>query len=171
TVAGQHSNKAPRSRRRAPRAKASPLAPSHLSSPVVGSPNLGECASPPVPHGTTLFDGSPAFQGSEAVLFDSDRPEDAAHLPDAITLTALRLEFPDGTPAADPLDAGLVVLLFVEDMAAPRARVRLADLVRQGGGRPVNLRREAGQRVRLVLADTAGAWAGSAPKLRVGLRW
>jgi Ca-activated chloride channel family protein len=118
-----------------------------------------------------LFSGVPSFTGGEAVLFDSSRPEDAALLPETATFVRLRVEFPDGTPPADSLDAGLSLLLFVDDLAAPRARVRLADLVRHGGERPLNLRREAGQVVRLVLADLAGAWAAAAPALKVALSW
>jgi Ca-activated chloride channel family protein len=118
-----------------------------------------------------LFSGVPSFSGGEAVLFDSSRSEDAAVLPETATFVRLRVEFPAGTPPTDSLDAGLSLLLFVDDLAAPRARVRLADLVRHGGERPLNLRREPGQVVRLVLADPAGAWAAAAPALKVSLSW
>ena len=118
-----------------------------------------------------LFSGTPSFLGGEALLFDSSRPEDAAVLPETVTFVRLRVEFPAGTPPADSLDAGLSLLLFVDDLAAPRARVRLADLIRHGGERPLNLRREAGQVVRLVLADPAGAWATAAPALKVSQSW
>jgi Ca-activated chloride channel family protein len=60
------------------------------------------------------------------------------------------------------------LLLFVDDLAAPRARVQLADLVRQGGVRPLNLRRGPGQRVRIVLA---GRWTGEPVPLQVALHW
>ncbi len=122
---------------------------------------------PPAAPQTVLFSGVPAFANGEAVLFDAG----AGGLADGATITALSLRFPDGTPDAAQLDPGLCVLLFVEDLAAPRARVRLADLVRQGGSRPVNLRREAGQLVRVVLADPAGAWVQHAPRLEVALAW
>ena len=116
-----------------------------------------------------LFDGIPSFEGSEALLFDSGSAEDAAKLPDMATFVRLQVEFPTANPNPAELDAGLSLLLFVEDLASPRARVRLADLVRQGGARPLNVQRQAGQRVRLVLADPAKAWAGSAPAVRVVL--
>jgi Ca-activated chloride channel family protein len=61
------------------------------------------------------------------------------------------------------------LLLFVDDMAMPRARIRLADLVRLGGSRPVNLRKEAGQIVRVVLADPRGTWPAAAPRIVVSL--
>jgi Ca-activated chloride channel family protein len=128
-------------------------------------------APAPVANSRDLFSEVPSFTGNEATLFDSSRPADAAVLPEPATFVRLRVEFPDGTPSADSLDAGLSLLLFVDDPAAPRARVRLADLVRHGGERPLNIRREAGQTVRLVLEDAAGAWATAAPALKVILSW
>ena len=50
-------------------------------------------------------------------------------------------------------------------------RVRLADIVRQRGQRPLNLRKMPGQVVRLVLVDPAGAWAQDAPRMEVRLGW
>jgi Ca-activated chloride channel family protein len=47
--------------------------------------------------------------------------------------------------------------------------VRLADLIRQGGERPLNVRRQPGQVVRMVLHDPNGAWAAGAPALEVAL--
>jgi Ca-activated chloride channel family protein len=57
----------------------------------------------------------------------------------------------------------------VDDLASPRARVRLADLVRQRGERPLNLSRSPGQVLRLVLADPAAAWKDGAPTIEVAL--
>jgi Ca-activated chloride channel family protein len=153
-------------------AAASPPAAAFGFAKTLGAVGKGASATPAA--GVTskdLFSGAPSFLGGEALLFDSSRPEDAAVLPETATFVRLRVEFPDGTPPAEGLDAGLSLLLFVDDLAAPRARVRLADLVRHGGERPLNLRREAGQVVRLVLADPAGAWAAVAPALKVSLSW
>jgi Ca-activated chloride channel family protein len=147
--------------RRAPARKAS-------SPPAPQSPPP---PAPAVPSNPVLFAGTPQFQQGEAVLFDTVNGTDAAKVADDVTLTGLRLEFADTTPQADSLDAGLMVLLFVDDLAAPRARVSVADLVRQGGERPLNVRRQAGQRLRVVLVDANGAWASSAPKFQVSLRW
>ena len=49
----------------------------------------------------------------------------------------------------------LCLLIFVEDLSQPRARVRLADLIRQGGERPLNISRRPGQRIRIDLVDPA----------------
>ena len=116
-----------------------------------------------------LFACAPVIAQGEAVLFDSSRPEDARKLPDRGTLTRLQVLFPGGPPHPEKIDPGLSLLIFVEDLSQPRARVRLADLVRQGGERPLNLRRRPGQRVRVVLIDPAGVWASGAPAIEVGL--
>jgi Ca-activated chloride channel family protein len=47
--------------------------------------------------------------------------------------------------------------------------VRLADLIRQGGRRPLNLTHHAGQPVRIVLIDPNGAWAQNPPSMEVAL--
>jgi hypothetical protein len=63
------------------------------------------------------------------------------------------------------------LLLFLDDRASPRARVRLVDLVRQQGERPLHVRKGPGQVVRIVLADPSGAWARGAPRLELALAW
>jgi Ca-activated chloride channel family protein len=125
----------------------------------------------PAGRGAAAFEGVPTFEEGVAVLLDSARAEDAARLPDTATLSAVELSFPDGAPDARDLDPGLVLLIYVDDLAAPRARVRLADLVRQGGRRPLNVTRGPGQVVRVTLEDRAGAWAQSAPRIGVTLAW
>jgi hypothetical protein len=109
------------------------------------------------------------FAGGEMVLFDSKR--DADHLPASATLTSLAVRYSDGAPKADALQADLALWLFVDDMVTPRAKVRLVDLVRQGGTRPLNIRRQAGQVVRIVLVDPQEAWKGTAVRMEVELAW
>ncbi|MGH9935544.1 MAG: VIT domain-containing protein [Blastocatellia bacterium] len=124
----------------------------------------------PVPDRTVLFSGRP--QGSGAIiLFDSARDQAVHHLPEAGTINRLIISFPGGAPAADSLGAGLCLLLFVDDLATPRARARLADLARQGGARPLNLSRRPGQVLRLALIDPAGVWSAGAPHIEVALEW
>lgn len=123
-------------------------------------------AQAPATRLTVLFSGKPRVAGGEAVLFDSG--EGGASLPAGGTLTRLVLRFLASDPS-EPLDSGLALALYVDDLTAPRARVRLSDLLRQGGERPLNVRYQPGQVVRLVLLDPAGAWAGGAPSLEVSL--
>ena len=86
-------------------------------------------------------------------------------MPGEAILNRLAVRFPDGMPDLRTLDPGLTLLLFVDDPSEPRARVRLTDLVRQRGERPLNLRRGAGQAVLIVLIDP------SAPGSRAALGW
>jgi Ca-activated chloride channel family protein len=108
--------------------------------------------------GTTsikLFDGIPSFTDSCAVLFDSSERE--KDLPKHVTFVRLRVRFPDGKPLAGHLEATLQI--YVDDLSTPRAHVKLADLIRQRGERPLSIRRQGQQLVRVVLADASGAWA------------
>jgi Ca-activated chloride channel family protein len=118
---------------------------------------------------SALFEGVPVFAGQEATLFDTARSEDANRLPANALLTRLTVRFPDGAPDADALGGDTALLLFIDDMAAPRARVSLADLIRQGGSRPLNLRRSGAQAVRLVLTDPSGMLARDQVRLEVRL--
>ncbi|MCW3095892.1 MAG: Vault protein inter-alpha-trypsin [Chthonomonadaceae bacterium] len=112
-----------------------------------------------------VFSGVPTFANGEAILFDSTNT--TVPFVSAGRLSRLEVSFPKGIPA--PLDRDLTLLLYVDDLAAPRVRVRLADLMRQGGTRPLNILRANGQIVRLVLADPAGVWADHAPDLAITL--
>ncbi|MFN8539972.1 MAG: VIT domain-containing protein [Thermomicrobiales bacterium] len=125
----------------------------------------GEVATPVAPPSPSLFAGVPVFAGGEAVLFDSGRPGDVGKLSPR-TLTRLRLRA-DGAGDPGRLDGDLAILIYVGDLAAPRARVRVADLLRQGGERPLHLAWEVGQVLRVVLQDPRGAWAQQAPKLEL----
>lgn len=46
----------------------------------------------------------------------------------------------DRAPKQTGLDPGLSPLIFVQDLVSPRAKVALAELIRQSGQRPHNLR-------------------------------
>ncbi len=146
---------------------ARPLADLAVSS---GAPEA-EPAAEPAARVEPVFQGRPVFSGGEAVLLDTARAKDASRVPASGVLVKLVIQFPQGTPPAGSLDAGLYLLIFVDDLASPRARVRLADLVRLGLERPLNIARSAGQVVKLVLADANGAWAAKAPELVVTLIW
>lgn len=108
-----------------------------------------------------LFSGVPQFINGKAILFDSSRKQDENRLPGRAILSRLVVCFPDGTPKRESLDPGLSLLIFVDDLSVPRARVRLVDLIQQGGERPLNLLKQPGHGVRIVLVDPSGAWARS----------
>lgn len=96
-----------------------------------------------------IFSGTLGFARSQVQLFDSSlHPE---RLPDAMTLTALRLQTAD---PQSPIDSQVMLLIYVDDLAMPRARVCLRDLWRHGE-RPLNLQRAAGQALRIVLEGGA----------------
>ena len=118
-------------------------------------PTADAFAGPSLP---VLFAGVPQFAGGEAVLFDSTQDKDAGKRT-TMVLTRLRLRLTGGAVDSQRLDPDLTLLIFVGDLAAPRARVRVADLLRQGGERPLNLTWGAGQPLRIVLHDPQGAWA------------
>ena len=116
-----------------------------------------------MPHVGQVFSGIPAFVNGEALLFDSTKTD----LPSAGSgrLSRLEVSFSQGVPT--PLDSNLTLLLYVDDPAAPRVRVRLADLMQQGGTRPLNILRSHGQVIRVVLVDPSGTWANQAPDIAV----
>ncbi len=99
-----------------------------------------------------------------AVLYDSSSGDPGS-------ITFISVAFVDKSITAGVLDPDLTFLLFVGDIAAPRARVKLVDLLRLGGRRPLNLRRDADQVVRLVLVDPSGAWKGTVPGMEIVLGW
>jgi Ca-activated chloride channel family protein len=124
----------------------------------------------PVPNRTTLFSGRPQGRG-EIIIFDASRDQAVHHVREAGTINRLIISFTGGAPAAGSLGAELCLLVFVSDLATPRAKVKLADLVRQGGARPLNLSRKRGEALRLALVDPAGVWSDGAPHIEVELEW
>ncbi len=138
---------------------------------VGGQPEAEPEIAPVAP--MVVFRGHAVTIGGSLVLADSARPADAALNATVGTISELRLTFtgPGGAPKAADLDRGLSLLLFVDDLSSPRAKVRLADLVRQGGRRPLNVMRLAGQTLRLILVDENGVWASSGPDIEVSLAW
>ncbi|MBN2003814.1 MAG: VWA domain-containing protein [Anaerolineae bacterium] len=128
------------------------------------APPVSEGPAPVSARDQAVFSGEPVFANGESVLFDSAK---ADSLPPQVTFTRIEVAFAKGAPKS--VDRGLQLLLFVGDMALPRATIRLADLLR--GGRPLNLRRGAGNVVRIVLVDPNAAWAAGSPHVTVTLSW
>ncbi|HNW85292.1 MAG TPA: hypothetical protein PKH46_07205, partial [Candidatus Cryosericum sp.] len=107
------------------------------------------------PASTTLFDGVPEPHGNTAVL--AELTVGAAGVPALLPgrLVSLHVE---GDLAAFP--AGSTLSLYVGDMAQPRARIVLADLL-DGSDRPLNIACLDGDRLRLVLNLPAGGPTGA----------
>ncbi len=104
-----------------------------------------------------VFTGKVNFQGEQAILFDSAASPSALAERGRITgLVLLR-----GLKAGTSPGRGATLLIYVGDLAQPRARVRIADLVRQGE-RPLNLARSSGDVVRIVLDAPADEQANLA---------
>jgi hypothetical protein len=120
---------------------------------------------------TVVFRGSALTTGGEAVLFDTTRSQDSALLPEVAILKGLAINFPDGAPDRRAIDANLALLIFVDDLTEPRARVSLGDLLRHRGERPLNLTKGAGQVLRVVLVDPSGAWTKGSPRIELSLSW
>ena len=119
----------------------------------------------------TLFSGVP--EHTEAVdrqilLFDST--QNANNLPHGIPLRGIQINFPDGRPKRNQLDRDLTLLLFVGDLSQPRAKVRLADVIRMRGKRPLNVMRAFNETVRLVLADPNEALKNMPMRLDISLK-
>jgi len=116
---------------------------------------------------TIVFKGTARFSGNEAVLFDSASDGSIFTAGRRSAIGQLKVSFPGGAPRA--VDKEASILIFIDDIAAPRAVARLADLLRMGGVRPLNLTVNPGDHVKIVLSDPAGAWAKGMPEMAISL--
>lgn len=108
-----------------------------------------------------IFDGK--VRDTYQTLFDSRQERGLLSGPGK--LTGLRVA-DDG--AIDPAEAStIILLLYVGDLATPRARVTLADLL--PAERPLNLRRRAGETILLVTEHAAGTSITSPIPIKVAL--
>ncbi len=119
------------------------------------------------PPSVVLFEGAPHFDDDRALLFDSTTQGAAWPIAEQANMQGLTVECLGNVVDPKALDRGLCLLLYVDDQAAPRARVGLADILRSGGTRPLNIFWEPGHRICLVLHDPARSWRKHAPTLRV----
>ncbi len=114
-----------------------------------------------------VFSGAPTWEQGQAVLMDSVQKD---QLPAPATLSQVAVRFDGPTPKPRALGRDLKLLIFVGDLALPRATIRLSDLVRGGGARPLNLRRRQGDVVKIVLSDPKGVWAAKPPRFEVVIK-
>jgi hypothetical protein len=122
----------------------------------------------PVDDSPVIFSGKPQFTGSEAVIFDSSKNGSADVLKGATSISQMKVVFPGGMPKSESIDKGLSLLIYVGDMSTPRAVVRIADLIRQRGVRPLNILVDGA--VKVVLVDPAMAWAKGMPAIKVSVK-
>lgn len=132
--------------------------------------SMAATPSPSVPPGgkAVIFNGTPIMQGTDACLFDSTQV--TGKLPEETVITGIQARLLDGANLTLPAEPSVALLIFVGDLAAPRAKIRLVDLLRQGV-RPLNVLRQPGQIVRLILQDPKGFFAKGQPPLEITLLW
>ncbi len=117
-----------------------------------------------------LFAGIPSFSNGEAVLFDSSRKQDAEKLPGRVRISHLAVNFPAGSPDFAKTGGQAYLYIFMDDLSVPRAAIRLADIMRQGGRRPLNLLTGCGGIFRVVLSDPQGDWEAGARTMKLLIR-
>jgi Ca-activated chloride channel family protein len=124
-------------------------------------------------HSAVVFQGELHGAAHEMLLYSSTKQ---SSVPEGITITGIALRLlnqEERAPVPDRNtvpDRNLAVHLFIGDLASPRARVRLQDLLRQGQ-RPLNLRCEAGQPLQIQLVDPAGWVQDHALRFELLLFW
>jgi len=87
-----------------------------------------------------------------------------------MTIGGIALRLLDPADNIETPDRDLTLQLFIGDLASPRARIRLQDLLRQGQ-RPLHLQRIAGQSIELRLVDPAGWLQSHVLHIEVVLHW
>lgn len=115
--------------------------------------------APPSARQSTKGPSAVVFRGKvqgEALLYPTSEVQS---IPEGITITGIALH--PLVPSTALPDRDLALQLFIGDLASPRARIRIQDLLRQGQ-RPLNLRREAGQPLQIRLVDPNG-WLQNHP--------
>jgi Ca-activated chloride channel family protein len=128
---------------------------------------IGPMGGPDPKEWTLLFGGQVVIENGRALLYDST--QNASKPPAPTTITGLRVQPGQDVVNRFQIDGSVEILLYVADPALPRARVRLADLLRHGE-RPLNLACGENQLVRVELRDSAGMLAGGM-EVVVEIRW
>ncbi|HEX3150636.1 MAG TPA: VIT and VWA domain-containing protein [Gemmataceae bacterium] len=124
-------------------------------------------ASPATPATTIHVAAGQHAPGDGTVLLDSAREA----LTSSGRLSSLSISSTDPALTADAIGPELTILVFIGDLTSPRASIRLADVLRQGGRRPLNLRRAASEELRLVIRDPEGKWHTGMPAVTMVLDW
>lgn len=131
------------------------------------SPTPEWSASPTGGQTAVLFHGEVKTSHGAVRLYSSvEQPI----LPAEMTISGISLRLFNPGDSPELPDRNLTLQLFIGDLASPRARVRLQELLRQGQ-RPLHLQRTAGQPIELHLVDPAGWLQSHALHIEVVLHW
>lgn len=141
---------------------APPAAPNRLPSPM--SPPT---SSQPKGQEAVIFRGEVKADHDMALLYSSVAQPT---LPEAMMIRGITLRLLHPADSTETPDRDLTLQLFIGDLASPRARIRLQDLLRQGQ-RPLHLQRTAGQSIELRLVDPAGWLQSHVLHMEVVLHW
>lgn len=120
----------------------------------------------------TVFKGLIKTDSGISLLFDSsspDKPAEWSTLPKILVFTRLIIEFSEPAPDPDRLTRHVMLILYCGDQAMPASRIRLAELLRQGGQRPLNISWAKEQLLKLVMEDPDGLLDGA--EIAVRLEW
>jgi hypothetical protein len=113
-----------------------------------------------------LFEGIPTFIRDRATLFDSSK--ESGVVPNECFIDNIRVELTGVKP--EDISDTLMLEIFIDDMTMPRAKMKLVDLIRGGGNRPLNLIKNMRNDLRVVLTGPREAWVEnlSAIKIEMG---
>ncbi|MEM3341259.1 MAG: VIT domain-containing protein [Thermoplasmata archaeon] len=129
------------------------------------APSVSRSTFPPL---LSIFSGKVDLAGPQFTLFDSARSEDLSKIPQHdITITGIVLKAQGAN--LNSIDRNAAIMLFVEDMSSPRATVKIQDILKLGGERPVNLRCPAGKQIKIVIFDTKKTIAGLT--IELSIKW
>jgi Ca-activated chloride channel family protein len=120
------------------------------------------------PTGRVHYAGRPATgTDKQAVLFDTDRVEDAQLLTESHAFRQLAVRESQGALDGATLPPRVAVVIEINGRAV--ALVKLVDLAQQGGQAAVRVDYRAGDRLRVLLVDDDGAWGTTAPEIEITL--
>lgn len=105
------------------------------------------------PSTITIFSYASKFLGEDA-YYSNYKSILGVH--SEVTISRLKVPLDNGGNGDIEIDSKATLMLYIGDMSISAAKVNLADLVRMNGTRSLNIRRESGESVKVMLKDTAG---------------
>ena len=117
---------------------------------------------------TTIFSGTLSVAGERRILFDSE--SSSIQPPASTTISGIRINGRGVVDREARASRSIVISIYIGDMAEPRAKMTLTDLIRFGE-RPLNLRRVEGERVLITLDDPCDKSTGRTDPLILDVQW